>query len=112
VFRLILYVPNSHLLTPWRYSSCRTLAASHTLCGVSWQRIFTGWGRQPHAQPPTWRTRVSLLVWHLPRNLSAVGGPTSSYAAAGIALEFIGAHKLLTQQPSRGQIVLYLQVFK
>jgi hypothetical protein len=45
------------------------------------------------AQPPTWRTRVSLLVWRLPRNLSGMGGPTSSYAAAGIALEFIGTHK-------------------
>jgi hypothetical protein len=29
-----------------------------------------------------------------------MGGPTSSYAAAGIALEFIGAHKPLTQQQS------------
>jgi hypothetical protein len=46
-----------------------------------------------HAQPPTWRTRVYLLIWDLPRNLSSVGGLTSSYAAAGIALEFIGAHK-------------------
>jgi hypothetical protein len=79
--------------TPWRYRSCRTLAASHILCEVSWQQIFTGWGCQPRAQPPTWRTRVSLLIWHLPRNLSAMDGPTSSYAAAGIALEFIGAHK-------------------
>jgi hypothetical protein len=26
--------------------------------------------------------RVSLLVWHLPVNLSVMGGPTSSYAAA------------------------------
>jgi hypothetical protein len=55
--------------------------------------IFTGLGRQPHAQLLTWRTRVYLLVWHLPRNLSGMGGPTSSYAAADIALEFIGAHK-------------------
>jgi hypothetical protein len=81
------------LLTPWRYSSCRTLAASHTVCEVSWQQIFTRWGRQPRAQPPTWRTRVSLLVWHLPRNLSGMGGPTSSYAAADIALVFIVVHK-------------------
>jgi hypothetical protein len=29
-----------------------------------------------------------------------MGGPTSSYAAAGIALEFIVAHKPLTQQQS------------
>jgi hypothetical protein len=83
----------TYLLNPWRYSSCRTLAASHTLCEVSWQRIFTRWGRQPYAQPPTWRTRVSLLVWHLPRNPSGMGGPTSSYVAADVALEFIGAQK-------------------
>ena len=25
--------------------------------------FFMGWGCQPHAQPPTWRTRVSHLVW-------------------------------------------------
>jgi hypothetical protein len=29
-----------------------------------------------------------------------MGGPTNSYAAAGIALELIGAHKPLTQQQS------------
>jgi hypothetical protein len=29
-----------------------------------------------------------------------MGGPTSSYAAAGIAFEFIGAHKPLTEQQS------------
>jgi hypothetical protein len=67
----------------------------------------------PTPKPPTWRTRVSLLVWHLPRNLTGMGGPTSSYAAAGMALEFIGAHKPLTQQrsafdkveiPSRGAL--------
>jgi hypothetical protein len=83
----------TYLLTPWHYSSCRTLAASHILCEVSWRQIFTGWGHQPYAQPPTWRTRVSLLVWHLPWNLSSKGGPISCYAAPGIALEFIGAHK-------------------
>jgi hypothetical protein len=75
-----------YLLTPWRYSSCRTLAASRIVCQVSWQQILTGWGRQPHTQPSTLWTRVSLLVWHLPRNLSNMGGPTSSYAAYGIAL--------------------------
>jgi hypothetical protein len=44
------------------------------------------WGCQPHAQPLTWRTRVSLFVWPLPLDLSGLGGPTSSYATAGIAL--------------------------
>jgi hypothetical protein len=87
------FICYTYLRTPRCYSSCRTLAASHNLCEVSLQRIFTGWCRQPHAQPSTWRTRVSLLVWHLPRNLSGMGGPASSYAAASMALEFTGAHK-------------------
>jgi hypothetical protein len=55
-------------------------------------KIVTVWA-QPHVQPPIWRTRVSLIVWHLPRNVSDMGGPTSSYGAAGTALEFTGAHK-------------------
>jgi hypothetical protein len=42
---------------------------------------------------PTWRTRVSLLVWHLPQNLSGMGGATSSYAAASKAFELLGTHK-------------------
>jgi hypothetical protein len=39
--------------------------------------------RLSHAQPPTWRTRVSLFVWLLPLDLSGMGAPTSSYATAG-----------------------------
>jgi hypothetical protein len=58
----------TYLLTPRRYSSCRTLTASHILCEVSWQQIFTGWGHQPHAQPPTWRLpfnayRIYMALW-------------------------------------------------
>jgi hypothetical protein len=40
--------------------------------------LSTGWGCQPHAQPPTWRARVSLLVWTLPFDLSGMCDPTSS----------------------------------
>jgi hypothetical protein len=36
---------------------------------------------------------VLLLVWYLPFDLSGLGGPTSSYATAGIALWVIGTHK-------------------
>jgi hypothetical protein len=46
-------------------------------------------GRQPLAQPPTWRSRVCLLVWIIPFDLSGMGGPTGSYATAGIALRVI-----------------------
>jgi hypothetical protein len=82
-------------LTPWHYSSCRTLAASHIPLYVRFRdnEFLQGGVVSPTPNPPTWRTRVSFLVWHLPRNLSGMAGPTSSYAAAGIALEFIGAHK-------------------
>jgi hypothetical protein len=81
-----------YLLTPWRYGSCRTLVTSHIRCEVSWKKIFTGWCRHPHAQPPTWRTRISLSLAP-PSKSVGMGGPTSSYAAADIDLEFTGAHK-------------------
>jgi hypothetical protein len=55
--------------------------------------VFTGLGCQPNAEPPTWRTRVSLLVWNLTLDLSGLGDPASSYATAGIALEITGARK-------------------
>jgi hypothetical protein len=51
------------------------------------------WGCQPHIQPQTWRTRVSLFVWLLPLDPSGLGGPTSSYATATIALRVSGALK-------------------
>jgi len=37
---------------------------------------------------------VSLFVWLLPFDLSGTGGPTGSYATAGIALWVSEAHKL------------------
>jgi len=60
----------------------------------SWTMLFfPGWGCYPHAQPPAWRTRVSLLVWALPFDLSGMAGPTNSYATAGIALRVTESHK-------------------
>jgi hypothetical protein len=55
--------------------------------------FFTVRGRQPLAQPPTWRARVSLLVWVISFDLSGMGGPTSSYATAGVALRVIWPRK-------------------
>jgi hypothetical protein len=49
---------------------------------------------QSNAQPPTWRTRVPLLIRPLPFDLSAKGDPTGSYAIGGIALWVIGVLKL------------------
>jgi hypothetical protein len=37
--------------------------------------------------------RVSLFAWLLPLDLTGMGGPTSSYATAGIALRVLGALK-------------------
>ena len=50
---------------------------------------FTGWDCQPHAQPPTWRTRVSLLVWVITFDLSGMWCHTSSVTTASIALRII-----------------------
>jgi hypothetical protein len=55
--------------------------------------MFPVWGCQPHVLPPTWRTRVFLFVWLLPLDLSGLGGPTSTYATAGIALRVSGVLK-------------------
>ena len=49
---------------------------------------------QSDAPPPTWRTRVPLLVSPLPFDLSAKGDPTSSYATGNIALRVNGVLEL------------------
>ena len=46
-------------------------------------------GSQPHAQIPSRKTRVYLLVWVNIFDLSGMVGPTSSYATASIALRVI-----------------------
>jgi len=60
------------------------------------QEDFTRLNSQSNAEPPTWRTRVPLLVWLLPFDLSAKGDPTSSYATGGIALQVIGVFVRIT----------------
>jgi hypothetical protein len=62
---------------------------SRHLYSLRWEVVSLS----PNPQPPTWRTRVSLLVWIIPFVLSGKGGPTSSYAAAGIALRVIWPYK-------------------
>jgi hypothetical protein len=34
-------------------------------------KLFTGWGRKPHAQSTTWRAKVSLFVWIITFDLPA-----------------------------------------
>ena len=69
--------------------------------------FFPGWGRYPHAQNPTWRTRVSLFVWVITFDLSGLGDPASSYATAGLALRIIWPHKphhyVKVETPSGGK---------
>ena len=65
---------------------CNVRSFSTTIC-------FTGWGCQPHAQPPTWRTRVSLFVWVNTFDLSGTWCHTSSVTTASTALRIIWPHK-------------------
>jgi hypothetical protein len=48
---------------------------------------------QPTAHPPSCTSKVSLFPRNLTLDLSGLGGPASSYVAAGIALEITGSHK-------------------
>jgi hypothetical protein len=72
--------------------------------------FFTVRGHQPLAQPQTWRTRVPLLVWIIPFDLSCLGDLTSSYATSGIALRVIWPHKpchyVKVETPSGGFLVI------
>ena len=53
----------------------------HNIWLIIWGGVF-----RPHTQPPTWRARVSLLVWVITLDLSSKGDPASSCTTAGIAL--------------------------
>ena len=53
---------------------------------------ITGWDCQPHAQPPTWRTRVSLLVRVTTFELSGTWCHTSSVTTASTVLRIIWPH--------------------
>jgi hypothetical protein len=72
--------------------------------------FFPEWGCQPHTQPPTWRTRVSLFVWGITFVQSGLGGPASSYTTAGLALWIIWPHKphhyIKVETPSGGILQL------
>jgi hypothetical protein len=77
------------------YNSVRVLASlksrllARLLLGFVTMIMFMVWGCQPHAQPPTWRTRVTLLVWVITFDLSDKGDPASRYAIADLALRII-----------------------
>ena len=52
-------------------------------------KFFSGVRSKPNAQPPTWRTRVSLFVWVITFDLSGLGDTASIYATGGLALRII-----------------------
>jgi len=72
-FQFAIVKSGFHLL-----SSISVSHPSEADCWVSEQIIFTVWSYQPHAQPPTWSSRVSHFVWVITLDLSIMGGPTSS----------------------------------
>jgi hypothetical protein len=61
--------------------------------------FLQGWVVSPTPNPNLEDQVISLSL-HLPRNLSGMCGPTISYAAAGIALQFTDSHKPLTPEQS------------
>ena len=63
----------------WNYSLDPSQQCSFLQCAVA--------SRMPN--PLLWSTGVSLLVWVITFELSGMGGLTSSYTAAGIALRII-----------------------
>lgn len=69
-------------------------------------------GCQPHTQPSTWRTRVSLLVRLITFHVSDMGGFASSYIISSIDLRNIWPHKLhhyvQAGIPLVGDLVYYL----
>jgi hypothetical protein len=81
---------------------------------VSEQFSFYGVRLLASRQTPTWRTRVSLFVWLVSLDLSAMGDPTSSYATAGVALRVSGAlkphHHDKVEIPSVGIRYTYRQI--
>jgi hypothetical protein len=63
----IIGIPRNNLLLHWHYSPLRAFVSITELLQTKGPRShfwfpnrefsFTGWGYQPHTQPPTWRTR-------------------------------------------------------
>jgi hypothetical protein len=59
------------------------------LPGVWDSCISTLWGRNPLAQPQTWRARIVIFFPRHAQNVSEMGGPNISWAVAGwMALDF------------------------
>jgi hypothetical protein len=72
---------------PWSQVVVYLLKPSEASLRFPESKFFSGVGSYPHAQLPTWRTRVSLFVWGITFDLSGLDDPASIYATAGLALK-------------------------
>jgi hypothetical protein len=70
------------------FQNCRSIR--FPILEASQQNIFHGVGFNPHAQPRTWRARVSLFVWVITLDLFGLEGLTISYVNASVAVGIIG----------------------
>jgi hypothetical protein len=73
--------------------SCCVIFAVSRIKGFSTNICFTGWDCQSHAQPPTWRTRVSLFVWVINFEQSGTWCNNKSVTTASTTLRIIWPHK-------------------
>ena len=92
----ILYIDSTfHISTSWSLFMlcCLCFCPVSNFRGFSTNTSFTGWECQPHAQPPTWRTRVSLFVQVITFDLSGTWYHTSSVTTASKALGIIWPRK-------------------
>jgi len=85
----------NNLLPFLLWHRCPFLGYDLPAAGVSRQVSFHGmWMTAPSPTPPPWRTRFSLLVMHLTKNLSRMGSHISSKAATSMAFKFNGAFNI------------------
>jgi hypothetical protein len=57
-----------------------SVARPHLYRSLPTSKILTWLNCQPHARPPTWRTRVSVFVWVISFDPSVTAGSTFRYS--------------------------------
>jgi hypothetical protein len=77
VILLIFLIYGRH--NPSRILASSSVAQPHLFRSVQTFKISMWLSCQPHAGPPTWRTRLSLFVWAMSFDPSFTPGPTSRY---------------------------------
>ena len=87
MFEHYMYQKSIPKLAASSSSICET-CSSH-LWGSLKARFFRNWGLYPQAQPPNWKTIVTLFIWVITFDLSSQNDPASSYVTAGLVLRII-----------------------